>query len=100
MSTQTTLWGSIEKNGTIVSGSGGFSVKRESTGNYTVLFNTAFNNNPAVVGSQWGYGSGENTRDNVIFPTLSAGSVTVQTGDGGGNYSDRNFSFVAIGNVG
>jgi len=94
-----TVFGSIQSNGTIVSGSGNFSVKRESTGNYTILFNTPFNNNPAITASQWGYGSGESTLDNVIFPSVSGGSASAQTGDGGGHYSDRNFSFIAIGNV-
>jgi len=97
--TQITLWGSIEKDGTIVSGSGGFSVKRESTGNYSILFKNQFTNNPAMTGAQWGYGSGESTLDNVIFPSLSGGGATVQTGDGGGHYTDRNFSFIAIGNI-
>lgn len=94
-----TLFGSIQSNGTIVSGSGNFSVKRESNGNYTILFNTPFTNNPAIVGSQWGFGSGQSTLDNVIFSTVSGGSAEVQTGDSKGNYTDRNFSFIAIGNI-
>lgn len=96
---QLLLWGSIEKDGTIVSSSGGFSVKRESTGNYSILFKNQFTNNPAITGSQWGFGSGQSTLDNVIFPSVSGGSVNVQTGDSGGSYTDRNFSFIAVGNT-
>ncbi|NVE00682.1 hypothetical protein HUX62_21930 [Massilia sp. BJB1822] len=82
------------------SGSGGFSARRESTGTYTILFQPVFTTNPAVVGSQWGYGAGQSTLDNVIFPSLSASSVTVQTGDSKGTSTDRNFSFIATGNIG
>ncbi|WGS47908.1 hypothetical protein LFL97_38940 (plasmid) [Burkholderia sp. JSH-S8] len=97
---QVTLWGSVQGNGTIVDGSGGFTVRRESTGTYQLSFNSAFANNPAIVGSQWGYGGGQNTLDNVIFPALSGSGATVQTGDSNGKYTDRNFSFIAIGSIG
>jgi len=96
---QLLLWGSIEKDGTIVSSSGGFSVKRESTGNYSILFKNQFTSNPAITGAQWGYGTGQSTLDNVIFPSLSGGGANVQTGDSYGKYTDRNFSFIAVGNT-
>ena len=96
---QVTLWGSVQGNGTVVDGSGGFTVKRESTGTYQLSFSTAFTKTPAIVGSQWGYGGGQNTLDNVIFPALSGSGATIQTGDSYGKYSDRNFSFVAIGSI-
>ncbi|KVN39757.1 hypothetical protein WJ63_30035 [Burkholderia pyrrocinia] len=75
-------------------------MRRESTGTYQLSFNSAFANNPAIVGSQWGYGGGQNTLDNVIFPALSGSGATVQTGDSNGKYTDRNFSFIAIGSIG
>ena len=96
---QVTLWGSVLGNGTVVDGSGGFTVRRESTGTYQLSFNSAFVNNPAIVGSQWGYGGGQNTLDNVIFAALSGSGATIQTGDANGKYTDRNFSFVVIGSI-
>lgn len=96
---QVTLWGSVQSNGTVVDGSGGFSVRRESNGTYQLSFNTAFIKTPAIVGSQWGYGNGQDTRDNVIFPALSGSGATIQTGDSNGKYTDRNFSFVVIGSI-
>lgn len=96
---QVTLWGSVQGNGTIVDGSGGFTVKRESTGTYQLSFSTAFTKTPAATASQWGYGGGQNTLDNVIFPALSGNGATIQTGDSNGKYTDRNFSFVIIGSI-
>ncbi|VWD58933.1 MULTISPECIES: hypothetical protein [Burkholderia cepacia complex] len=96
---QVTLWGSVQGNGTVVDGSGGFTVKRESTGTYQLSFSTAFIKTPAATASQWGYGGGQNTLDNVIFPALSGSGATIQTGDANGKYTDRNFSFVIIGTI-
>ncbi|WP_256979337.1 MULTISPECIES: hypothetical protein [unclassified Burkholderia] len=96
---QVTLWGSVQGNGTVVDGSGGFTVKRESTGTYQLSFSTAFIKTPAATASQWGYGGGQSTLDNVIFPALSGSGATIQTGDANGKYTDRNFSFVIIGTI-
>lgn len=96
---QITLWGSIAKNGTVAAGSGGFKVQRESAGNYVIVFEHNFNSTPALVGSQWGYGNGQSTLDNVIFPSLSSSGATVLTGDANGKYTDRNFSFIAVGDI-
>ncbi|MBN3815404.1 hypothetical protein G3N57_01735 [Paraburkholderia sp. Se-20369] len=74
-------------------------MRRESNGTYQLSFNTAFIKTPAIVGSQWGYGNGQDTRDNVIFPALSGSGATIQTGDSNGKYTDRNFSFVVIGSI-
>ncbi|OXI82902.1 hypothetical protein CFB50_28510 [Burkholderia sp. AU33423] len=74
-------------------------MKRESTGTYQLSFSTAFIKTPAATASQWGYGGGQSTLDNVIFPALSGSGATIQTGDANGKYTDRNFSFVIIGTI-
>ncbi|ORT89389.1 hypothetical protein B7G54_00125 [Burkholderia puraquae] len=74
-------------------------MKRESTGTYQLSFSTTFTRTPAITGSQWGYGGGQNTLDNVIFPALSGSGATIQTGDSNGKYSDRNFNFIVIGSI-
>ncbi|QAU25544.1 hypothetical protein EO087_14325 [Dyella sp. M7H15-1] len=74
-------------------------MNRTGAGTYLINFSPAFNHLPAITGSQWGFGTSQNTKDNVTFPLLSANQSTVFTGDAGGNRSDRNFSFIAIGIV-
>lgn len=100
---QIIVWGAISKDGSVANGSRGssgsynFSVSRVGTGTYNVIFAPPFSGLPAISGSQWGFGSSQNTRDNVTFPQLSNATATVYTGDSGGDRSDRNFSFIAIG---
>ncbi|WP_232453841.1 hypothetical protein [Burkholderia ubonensis] len=96
---QVTLWGSVNRDGVVLDGSGGFAVKRESTGTYQIKFGVQFTKTPAVVGSQGALGNGQSTLDNVIFPVVNPGEITVQTGDQYGKYSDRNFSFIVIGTI-
>ncbi|MGB0506908.1 MAG: hypothetical protein ACPGGK_12000 [Pikeienuella sp.] len=96
MATVTTIFGVIKGDGTIVSGSG-YSVTNASTGVYEVAFDTAFQNIPAVVATQCGYGNGENALDNVIIPKIAAANFTAITGDSCGNHVDREFSFIATG---
>ncbi|WP_232438427.1 hypothetical protein [Burkholderia ubonensis] len=96
---QVTLWGSVNRDGVVLDGSGGFAVKRESTGTYQIKFSVQFTKTPAVVGSQGAFGNGQSTLDNVIFPVVHPGEITVQTGDQYGKYSDRNFSFIVIGTI-
>ncbi|KVO85778.1 hypothetical protein WL61_08295 [Burkholderia ubonensis] len=96
---QVTLWGSVNRDGVVLDGSGGFAVKRESTGTYQIKFGVQFTKTPTVVGSQGALGNGQSTLDNVIFPVVNPGEITVQTGDQYGKYSDRNFSFIVIGTI-
>lgn len=100
---QVIIWGAINKDGSVAngsranSGSYNFAVSRVGTGTYNLAFSLAFSGLPAISGSQWGFGSSQNTRDNVTFPQLSNATAQVFTGDSGGDRSDRNFSFIAIG---
>lgn len=92
-----TISGVVNANGSIASGSG-FSVTRQTTGQYVIDFTQAFSELPAIVGSQTQFGNiGQNTRDNVVFPFVSNGSATALTGDSNGSHTDRSFSFIAIG---
>lgn len=95
----TTIYGTIGKDGNIISGSG-FEVTKQQTGQFTIDFEMNFKEVPAIVGSQTGWGKlSENTLDNVVFPFLSNGSATALTGDASGHPSSRQFSFIAMGEV-
>jgi len=95
------LWGAVNANGTTASGSKGFSVTRQGTGQYVISFRNLFQSTPSIVGSQTNYGVlPENTLDNVVFPFVDTGTATVLTGASNGGPTDRNFSFIAIGVVG
>lgn len=92
-----TIWGTISANGRKISGEG-FAVSRRDKGNYLIDFEPSFSSRPAITSSQFGLEKlSEDTRDNVVFPYLEPGSATALTGDSGGNRTDRQFSFIAIG---
>lgn len=94
------VYGSIDKNGRITSGSN-FSCHRESNGTYRIVFSLPFSEAPAVVGSQTNFGSmGESTLDQITFPFVYKDSCTVLTGGSSGNAEDRSFSFIAVGPMG
>ncbi|SUB01875.1 Uncharacterised protein [Pannonibacter phragmitetus] len=99
----TTIWGVVNANGTIASGSGGegdydFAVINEGPGVYQISFNGNFAGLPAITGSQvlWGTLS-ESPLDNVVFPYLTAASATAITGASNGSQQNRSFSFIAVG---
>jgi len=93
-----TLWGTINADGSIASGSGGFNVILTQPGQYVISFQHLFTGLPSIVGSQTRFGSlGESSTDGVVFPQLNNASTVAITGDGGGNHQNRNFSFIAIG---
>lgn len=100
---QIIIWGAINSDGSIANGSQAnpgshnFSVSHVGTGTYNLFFLPAFSGLPAISGSQWGFGTSQDTRDNVTFPVLSNAAATVFTGDSSGNRSNRKFSFIAIG---
>lgn len=93
---------------TIHSGSGNFSVIRVDTGIYLIDFKDGtFTGTPALVATQQhgGGGSwtdfasaGSSTRDNVVILALDKDHAKLKTGDDNGKASDRNFSFIAMGN--
>ena len=97
MSTMT-VWGVVNKDGSINSSSGGFSVTHQGHGEYTISFSPAFSATPAITGSQVLFAQdNQSTLDGIVFPYLNSGAATVFTGDGGGSQEARSFSFIAMG---
>ncbi|NJL26774.1 MAG: hypothetical protein HC897_02295 [Thermoanaerobaculia bacterium] len=104
-------WGSVTTYGggtpKIESSSGNFEVTRLGKGLYTIYFTSAtFTKIPAFVVTQqfsgsstWGdfSSAGGDTKDNAVIVALSSTQAKIKTGEQGGNASDRNFSFIAIG---
>ncbi len=96
-------YGCINKDGSVRSGSGGFTVKNIAPGTYMIYFTTPFTSIPAVVLTQnfvaWGQFDyeGGSTYDNAVLVACDPRSCKVITGDGAGNRVDRNFAFQAVG---
>ena len=94
------VWGSINSDGRIVGGSGGFSVGRQGPGMYVITF-PAFAKPPAIVGSQTGSLKGnQDNRDGMVFPWVNTHYAIAVTGNASGNQENRSFSFIAIGQPG
>ncbi|MBU7044842.1 MAG: hypothetical protein HXS54_00280 [Theionarchaea archaeon] len=96
------LYGCINKNGTIYSGSGGFNVCCDTGGNYTILFNTPFRQTPAIVLTQnfpdWNdWGPGGSPQDTCVLISANANKCKVLTGNDKHGHENRNFCFIAIG---
>jgi hypothetical protein len=92
------LWGNINKDGSINRSSGNIAVNRQAEGQYVIDFKGNFKKTPAIVGSQTNFGDpNQNTKDNVVFPSVSSANATARTGDENGNHKDRSFSFIAVG---
>ena len=100
------LWGCVNADGTLLSATPGTSVTRDDTGLYTIRFPADFESVPAVVVTQnypgWDdfSSAGGNTRDNAVLVALDAERCKVATGDRNGARVDRNFTFIAIGDIG
>lgn len=96
-------------HGTVTSQGGttgkGFTVQKvknkmgNKTGAYQITFNTPFSEIPTIVATQTGFGGGEIPADVVDIPSLEKDSATVITGDANNQFSDRQFSFIAIGQL-
>lgn len=111
MNEQNIIWGTIDPNGNIVSGttfidSNGhvkyiFKVDKADTGLYTIILNGSFSTIPGVSTTQI-YpddvnNKGGNTRDNAVLVGVRNDRFRVKTGNGDGNAENRFFSFIAIG---
>lgn len=96
------IWGTINGNGTVNSGTN-FTSTHLERGLYLINFSQAFKTIPAVTVTQNYPGwdkfddHGGNTRDNAVVVALNQLEVKIKTGDGNGDASDRNFCFVAVG---
>lgn len=101
----TTVYGYIDTNGDIISGSGNFNVTRIDLGLWDITFKeNTFINTPAVTVSQLSSdGSdttdhGGSTLDNANLVILNKSRVRIKTGDDSGKPKNRHFTFIAIGN--
>jgi len=104
--TQRIIAGSVNNNGTVVSGSG-FYVLKVGNGLYEIIFTKPFSVIPSGsvaqvypnTGSNYitDYGNGGSTQDNAIITGMANSKVRIKTGDGSGNASDRSFTFIFVG---
>ena len=101
---QQIIWGCVNKNGSIHSGTG-FTPVSGGKGFCDIVYKIPFKTTPAVVAIQnhadwtnWTYDRGD-TRDNVVLVASDPTKCKLTTGNGNGNREDRNFSFIAIGEV-
>ncbi len=79
-------WGGIDKNGSILSGSNGFSVGNVGIGRYKVTFSPGFSTLPAIVATQNNFGSGdEYNTDEVVVPFVNPSACQSNTGGGSPN---------------
>jgi hypothetical protein len=86
------LRGHVAGNGTISAGTG-FTVTRNSTGNYTINFSTAFSGEPAVTATARTSGSVVATS-----PTANTASCQIDTlSSGSGTAVDQDFFFIVVG---
>lgn len=93
-----TVFGVVAANGSVISGSADFSVLNTSGGVYSISINSPFETIPAVVTTQGGNFPQPNNRDSSVVGILTPQAFTVITGDNEGNFVNRQFSFIAIGN--
>jgi len=97
-----TIFGTVNADGTINSGKG-FKVVHDDTGEYSILYNSDFQQQPAVVVTQnhpsWNdfTSDGGKTTDNATVIASDKGRVKIKTGNGDGNARDRNFNFICVG---
>ncbi|WEO70738.1 hypothetical protein [Agrobacterium vitis] len=96
MSDQRIIAGTVKSTGEIISGEG-FSVSRVSKGHYQVSFRPAFSKIGGASVTQI-FPSDGSTRDNAVIISLDVNGVYLKTGGDSGDASDRNFTFVAVGN--
>ena len=95
----TIVCGYIDKDGSILSGSG-FRVNRVTTGRYTVSFDSPFSAAPACVVTQvypQDFTRNGKTLDNAIITNIDRDKFQYATGDHQGANSDRAASFIAVG---
>jgi hypothetical protein len=94
------VYGYIDSDGTVISGSGIYTVDHDDTGVYSVTFENEFADKPAVTVAQVytgdkDYGGGY-LSDNAVIIYIDTRMAKFLTGTGE-NHRDRQFSFIAMG---
>lgn len=96
------IWGCVNSDGTIHSGSG-FTVTRKDLGIFEITYTSKFEGPPAVVLTQnfpeWNNfdSGGGDARDNSVLIASDHRHCKIKTGGADGGPSDRNFTFIAMG---
>lgn len=101
---QALLYGNVNADGTLFSGSGGFAVNTTDTGTYVISFTNAFAGTPAMLLTQnypeWGNFTTRavgDSRDNAVVVALNGREAKIITGDNSGTRVNRNFGFLVVG---
>jgi hypothetical protein len=86
--------GTVTWNGTTlaVAAGAGFTVTRNSTGNYTIYFNTAFSSTPTFVANTI-----QESNDSVSILGIAGNYVNFDTGTRDVDSGDESFNFIAVG---
>jgi hypothetical protein len=95
------LRGCVNSNGSVDSGAG-FTVSRAGVGLYDINFSAGFTGRPTGVVTQVfpnfnDFGVGYDTKDNAVIVGINTSRMRVKTGGGGGDASDRCFTFIIVG---
>lgn len=90
-----TVWGIVNADGSIASGSGDFTATKTGTGKYEIQFTTQYTQRPAVLAMQIHNG---NLKDGCLAAEVTTSKCTILTGEEDGSRSSRTFSFTATGN--
>lgn len=100
---QRIIYGNINADGTRYSGTTEFDSRKTAKGTYHITFRPKFLGVPTVVLTQNYPGwtefadSGGNTKDNAVLIAVDESGCKYETGGSGGDRSDRNCGFIAIG---
>ncbi|WP_181788487.1 hypothetical protein [Streptomyces phytophilus] len=89
------IWGNVDKDGNVQSGSGDFLVEKQGGGRYSITFQRPFKSLPSATSNITD--DGWNLRDNSHIAVQDNNHIVVTTGDQAGGLNDRPFSFQVIG---
>lgn len=95
------IYGTVSKTGKKLGGSGYSVSHTENTGIYFITFAQPFNKLPGASTTQIypndPNDDGGNTRDNAVIIYLSTEQLKLKTGSDTGEPSDRDFTFIVVG---
>lgn len=94
----TTIAGIVSDNGDKRSGDG-FASKRDGQGIYEITFTKAFKTIYGGSVTQIYWDEDGNTRDNAVISQLDTTKLRLKTGDGSGNKTNREFTFIVVGDL-
>lgn len=90
------VWGNVDADGNVHSGSGDFLASKTGTGQYTIAFQRPFRTPPSATANISDADKTWYTTDNAHV-TVAPDNVVITTGNASGQHSDRPFSFQIIG---